>query len=1575
MAEPSPPPQHPRDESPDPSPDPSLGGPEEPRAGAPEDLIGAAARAVGSAADATLKAAGTAADATFRAAGTAADATLKAAGTVADATLKTANVAADVTFSAATVAAEATIQSATWTARLLAWLLARMPMRQIIWLGASLAVLLLALIGLAIWVFGWLWNPQVNLERWREQAQQNLSVAVGRTVTIADMRVTVGKSPELRVRGLTIANAPGFSAAPLLRVDEAVLKVTGEVSDFTRAVSDARLVVQQATLSGVNLSLENRAQGNNWTLGPPGQKNRTQRESFLAALPLQALARLVVDEARIDRLNVTLVDLRGQTSTWVLPQAVLTAGADAAMQFNAQGERCAKGQACRISVTAGSLADLARVDSGALTDWPLNLTVGWGDRIAAFSGALRLRSMAGIVAAAAPRIEQDLADAGVRLRGPLSAGIGADFELTAQSMRIKGLTATFGQALLTGDWQADWALDVDARPSVKADLDITGLDEVLESALPPRATSTQARQAVQAQAPREGGGLRRFYEGLAAFEIDPALLTRADAQMRLRMQSFDALGVQATGSQATVTLVAGQFWAPMKTTLWGAPFSAELQVDATQKPPTLQADLLSRNAALGPLARGALGLPALDGRTGQLKLVLATQGDTLAQWLRALDLRVDLTDTQARYGVPGTTTAAPLAGGTATHTTTPPATTRPVTVDVRALSLRLPSLRPLTGTLDAQLLGRPLQATLSGSTLEQIMRADRSSLGLAVRSAEMTLDLQARIAAPLSPHDDELDIRLEAPRAAALASWLGLDPGARQAQAPLKLSASVRRTRGGGTPQAPGAAAASGLGAGLSLTQPLVLSLGRTELRLRAQPRVADGRDIIDIDLDIPRLVTADLDALLPRRNPPASPAREAPRAAGLALDIPVLPQRIALADADVALHLGEVEGAPLDLRAIEWKGRIRDGHMQAAPLSLTLEGKPVQGAISLDLRSDEPQAGLWLSAQQPDIGHLLRRLGLRTDTRLRFDAISVHLMARSARLGDMLARSSLSAAVSGGQLLLADPALGRDRVIDLSQGTMSAGPGGPLTLSLGGRVDGQTIALTLRSGSLSQLADTRAPVTLSLRADLPQQVQAAASTTSTTASMAPWVEVGAVFARELQAPRGELSLRAGGGRLDALNAVTGLNLPPWGPWTLAGQLDVAPGRYELRGARMTVGGSVLAGSASLALPGTQTAAPRPAVPRPRLELTLRAPRLQLDDFPTTGWSAVGSSRPGTATGPTLATTPASTSATTPDAGTGTDALTRLRAQARRGTQAGEALLAAGTLDRYDAMLDLAVDSALAGTNVLGGGRMTLRLREGDLRLDPVRLDLPGGTARLSLAFTKAPAAGAIAQAPPAAGAPAQAPPARRAELQVDIPELDYSVIASRLPRAEGAAPPRGSLRLRLQATADTPELDQLLERGSGQVDLTLWPRDMRSDRMDIWVNNLFTSLLTVVDASSAPQVNCAVVRARLEQGQIRPQSLLLDTSAMRVSGKGSVNLLSGQYALRFEPRSKQAQFFSLATPVDVTGPLDAPKVVLNSGDIAQTALRLATSILWVPLMKLAGQTLPADGSDVCGRPAAAVGR
>jgi uncharacterized protein involved in outer membrane biogenesis len=141
----------------------------------------------------------------------------------------------------------------------------------------------------------------------------------------------------------------------------------------------------------------------------------------------------------------------------------------------------------------------------------------------------------------------------------------------------------------------------------------------------------------------------------------------------------------------------------------------------------------------------------------------------------------------------------------------------------------------------------------------------------------------------------------------------------------------------------------------------------------------------------------------------------------------------------------------------------------------------------------------------------------------------------------------------------------------------------------------------------------------------------------------------------------------------------------------------------------------------------------------------------------------------------------------------------------------------------------------------------------------------------------------------------------------------------------------------------------------------------MQSGIFDMWAVNVLVALIPVVDPGKASKVNCAIGRFDLNDGKLVDRTILLDTGRIRVTGKGSADFGTETLNLRMRPQTKTAQFLSLATPIQVSGTFRNFKIGVSPGDVLETIGRLATSIIWVPLRKLAGKKIPRDGSDVCG--------
>ena len=128
---------------------------------------------------------------------------------------------------------------------------------------------------------------------------------------------------------------------------------------------------------------------------------------------------------------------------------------------------------------------------------------------------------------------------------------------------------------------------------------------------------------------------------------------------------------------------------------------------------------------------------------------------------------------------------------------------------------------------------------------------------------------------------------------------------------------------------------------------------------------------------------------------------------------------------------------------------------------------------------------------------------------------------------------------------------------------------------------------------------------------------------------------------------------------------------------------------------------------------------------------------------------------------------------------------------------------------------------------------------------------------------------------------------------------------------------------------------------------------------------------MTVVARSDKDQsqIECLIGRWSMKDGYLKPDAFVIDTSRMRICGNGWVDFKKEEVNLSVTPVPKKPEFFSLATPIGVTGKFSDFKLGIVPGGLLGTSVRFITSPIHVPIAKLAGISLPKDGSDVCDMP------
>ena len=213
--------------------------------------------------------------------------------------------------------------------------------------------------------------------------------------------------------------------------------------------------------------------------------------------------------------------------------------------------------------------------------------------------------------------------------------------------------------------------------------------------------------------------------------------------------------------------------------------------------------------------------------------------------------------------------------------------------------------------------------------------------------------------------------------------------------------------------------------------------------------------------------------------------------------------------------------------------------------------------------------------------------------------------------------------------------------------------------------------------------------------------------------------------------------------------------------------MRVTPNAYEVPDLDVRVGASRLGGQAKIDL----------ARDKPRLEMKVAAPRVQLDDFRLDGWSPVERNGPG-------------------------QRVDAIRDQAKGAAARAQALASADVLARFDADLDVEVAEVLSGKDRMGDGRLRAQVTEGRLFVGPAEVNIPGGTVRLSVLYE-----------PSAAGV--------RLRTGAYVENFDYGILARRL-RPDTEAQGRFSMNLELGSRA--PSLAKVMEHANGRIDVAVWP-------------------------------------------------------------------------------------------------------------------------------------------------------
>ncbi len=461
--------------------------------------------------------------------------------------------------------------------------------------------------------------------------------------------------------------------------------------------------------------------------------------------------------------------------------------------------------------------------------------------------------------------------------------------------------------------------------------------------------------------------------------------------------------------------------------------------------------------------------------------------------------------------------------------------------------------------------------------------------------------------------------------------------------------------------------------------------------------------------------------------------------------------------------------------------------------------------------------------------------------------------------------------------------------------------PGKPLVLSMEGKLLKEPFITQVEVGSLQELLEDNRSW-MNIKTEIAQTR----------------FEFEGTFDLALALKSLKLKAAVTGDRLDSLNGLLNLDLPPLKTYSASAQLTVNESRRDLSDFDIQIGQSKLTGKLTADFSKT----------RPDVVIELSAPLIQLNDFDTGDWSPEGSNTA----------EPVDKAKEKKDTDPGAD-----QDKTAAPDDTVDELLSAEVLERVNVRMNVRAQKVKSGSDELGSGSLTATLKDGHFSIDPVKLNIPGGSfsvAAFLFPDKKAP----------------------QASIRAQMENFDFGVLVR---RANPKADMGGIINLDVDLKSAADSFDALMANGNGYFDFSGRLKNLKAGIIDLWAVNLIAAIATTKD-DQASKINCVVGRWTLQDGILKPDVFLIDTTKIRICGKGRVDFKKEQIDLKMAPAAKKPEFFSLATPMQVNGKFADFGVGVQPGGLAGTVISFITSPLHVPVRRLFGQKLPADGADVC---------
>jgi hypothetical protein len=340
---------------------------------------------------------------------------------------------------------------------------------------------------------------------------------------------------------------------------------------------------------------------------------------------------------------------------------------------------------------------------------------------------------------------------------------------------------------------------------------------------------------------------------------------------------------------------------PLTLSIADVPFHGQLIVAGQGTEAGIELALSATDANAGGLLATLTGTSGVRGRFRHVGLQASVRGSGETGFANRVALALQVNGAKLTYG---------NAAGE-----------RPVDITLDELALTLPAGEAVTMSARGSLLDEPFAVEFTTAGLEALLAEESWPITLSATGGGAVLDVSGPLAAVHGNTPTRLHVGLYGQRIGDLAAWLGVSPCA---AASYKLRGQLV------------------LAEDIGRLQFLQVQTDRTRLNGELDWSGDDQIALLHAVLHLAELDPADIEALVPLVNRGSD--EEAVK--GVAIDIPVLPRRVEIINANIDLAIEHILLELVDITEVSLSARIREGRMQRSPFHAHIGNASFQGYL-----------------------------------------------------------------------------------------------------------------------------------------------------------------------------------------------------------------------------------------------------------------------------------------------------------------------------------------------------------------------------------------------------------------------------------------------------------------------------------------------------------------------------------------------------------------------------------------------------------------------------------------------------